>query len=62
MGMIAEFSYRARHHIRKSLLFVLGPARLDDDHDPIVQMDREWQAHMAKRRRNRERRRDRPAA
>ncbi len=44
-----EFLFRLRHYLRRFLLIVLGPAQLDDEHDPVKVEDRRYREHLRKR-------------
>lgn len=46
MNPLKEISYRAR----RVLLAIYGPAELDEEHDPIKQLDREHEQELREER------------
>ncbi len=44
-----ELWFRLRHYVRRFLLMILGPAQLDDEHDPVKAEDRQYRDHLRKR-------------
>lgn len=42
MNLLREFTYRAK----KLLIGIYGPAQLDEQHDPLVRLDREHEREV----------------
>jgi hypothetical protein len=37
-----DIVFKIKHYTNKVLLTFLGPAQLDEENDPVAQLDREW--------------------